>query len=210
MTAPNWRPAESHLAQDPVMAALIHAFGPCALRPEPRRTPFEALVRAIAHQQLSGAAAATILRRFLALFPADRFPQPAEVLALAPEALRAAGFSNGKVLALRDLAEKTLSGIVPTPTAIKKLGDEALIERLVAVRGVGRWTAEMLLMFTLGRPDILAADDFGLRSGYRYAYRVAQLPRPTELRAHGEGWRPYRSVACWYLWRAHEHRGIPG
>src|SRR6267378_4535093 len=185
-----------------VMRRLIREHGDCKLVPDNRRSPFEALVRAVAHQQLNGTAAEAILRRFRALFPKRRFPRAAELAAVPDEALRSAGFSRGKIAALRDIADKTLSGIIPGSREIRRMSDEQIIERLVEVRGVGRWTVEMLLMFTLGRADVFPVDDFGVRNGYRVAFRLDEMPTPKELLALGERWRPYRTTASWYLWRA--------
>jgi DNA-3-methyladenine glycosylase II len=187
---------------DPVMRRLIREVGPFALIPKVRRTPFESLARAIAFQQLHEKAAESILKRFIALFPGRRFPRPAELLTAHADAIRGAGFSGAKVLALRDLAAKTLDGTVPTGRAIKRLDDDAIVERLVEVRGIGRWTVEMLLIFQLGRPDILPVDDFGVRNGFRIAYRRRTMPTPKEVLCYGERWKPYRTAAAWYLWRA--------
>ena len=192
-----------HLSSvDPVMRRLIRELGPFALIPRVRRTPFESLARAIAFQQLHEKAAESILKRFIALFPGRRFPRPAELLTAHVDAIRGAGFSGAKVLALRDLAAKTLDGTVPTGRAITLLDDEAIVERLVEVRGIGRWTVEMLLIFQLGRPDVLPVDDFGVRNGFRIAYRRRTMPTPNEVLRYGERWRPYRTAAAWYLWRA--------
>jgi DNA-3-methyladenine glycosylase II len=184
------------------MRRLIRKHGPCTLVPEIGRPPFESLVRAVAHQQLNGTAAGTILRRFRALFPGQRFPTARQLASVNDEALRAAGFSWAKIAALRDIAAKTLDGTVPTSRAIAKMPDHEIIERLVQVRGVGRWTVEMLLIFKLGRPDVLPADDFGVRNGFRIAFGRAEMPKPKELLAHGERWRPFATTAAWYLWRA--------
>jgi len=187
---------------DPVMRRLIRDVGPFALIQKIRRTPFESLARAIAFQQLHEKAAESILKRFIALFPGRRFPRPAELLTAHAEAIRGAGFSGAKVLALRDLAAKTLDGTVPTGRAITLLDDEAIVERLVEVRGIGRWTVEMLLIFHLGRPDVLPVDDFGVRNGFRIAYRRRAMPTPKEVLRYGARWKPYRTAAAWYLWRA--------
>ncbi len=184
------------------MRRLIRDVGPFALTPRGRRTPFESLARAIAFQQLHEKAAESILKRFIALFPGRRFPRPAELLTVHADAIRGAGFSGAKVLALRDLAAKTLDGTVPTGRAITLLDDEAIVDRLVEVRGIGRWTVEMLLIFQLGRPDVLPVDDFGVRNGFRIAYRRRTLPTPKEVLRYGERWKPYRTAAAWYLWRA--------
>jgi len=183
------------------MRRLIKAAGPCSI--EPRKTsPYQALVRAVAHQQLNGTAAETILGRFTALVPGKRFPQPEHLCEISDEAIRACGFSRAKLAAIRDIAARTESGHVPPLRSLAKLTDEAIIERLVECRGVGRWTVEMFLMFTLARPDVLPADDFGVRNGYRLAYGLPEMPKPKELLALGERWKPYRTTASWYLWRA--------
>ena len=190
-----------HLAFDPVMRRLVRRHGLCELKPRPG-TPYETLTRAVAHQQLNGRAARTILGRFVALFPNGRFPAPAAVLAARASTLRRAGFSRAKVRAIKDIARHALAGTVPTRRAAARLPDEAIIERLTQIHGVGRWTVEMLLIFTLGRPDVLPVDDFGVREGYRLAYGCRERPTPKALRAIGERWKPYRSAAAWYLWRA--------
>jgi DNA-3-methyladenine glycosylase II len=199
--------ALKHLAaKDPVMRRLIRDFGPCELVPETRRSPFQSLVLAVAHQQLHATAANAILARFKKLFPGRRFPRPEDLSSVSNDDLRGVGFSRAKILAIRDIAAKTLSGVVPTSRQIAKLSDDEIIERLTEVRGVGRWTVEMLLIFQLGRPDVLPADDFGVRTGFRLAYRQRALPKPKELLAFGERWRPHRTTAAWYLWRAVEQR----
>ncbi len=185
----------------PVMRRLIKNHGPCALAPESRRSPFESLVSAVAHQQLNGTAAQTILRRFRALFPGRRFPSPGQIANASDEALRGAGFSRAKIAAIRDIATKTLDGTVPSSRVIRAMPDAEIIERLVAVRGVGRWTVEMLLIFKLGRPDVLPADDFGVRNGFRLAFGLEAMPTPQEVLAHGECWRPHGTTAAWFLWR---------
>lgn len=190
-----------HLRRDPVLKGVIREVGDCTLRPV-KREPYEALVRAIAHQQVHGRAAEAILGRFVALYPGHDFPPAALVLETPVEAMRACGLSGSKVAAIRDIAEKSVGGLVPTRKAAARLADEALIERLVAIRGVGRWTVEMLLIFTLGRPDVLPVDDFGVREGFRVATGADAQPKPKELAAIGAGWAPWRSVAAWYLWRA--------
>ena len=196
-------PEMTHLSKaDPVMRRLIREVGRFTLSPRSKRSPFESLARAIAYQQLHDKAAESILRRFVALFPRGRFPQPSDVLAMDEQAIRGAGFSRAKVAALRDLAAKTLDGTVPAGAIVRKLDDEAIIERLIAVRGVGRWTVEMLLIFQLGRPDVLPVDDFGVRNGFRIAYGRRSMPTPHAVRQYGERWKPYRTAAAWYLWRA--------
>jgi DNA-3-methyladenine glycosylase II len=190
-----------HLRRDPVLKAVIRQVGPCTLQPV-KREPYEALVRAIAHQQVHGRAAEAILGRFIALYPGHDFPPAALVLETPVEAMRGCGLSGSKVAAIRDIAEKSVGGLVPTRRAAARLSDEALIERLTAIRGVGRWTVEMLLIFTLGRDDVLPVDDFGVREGYRVATGAEAQLKPKELAAIGVAWGPWRSIAAWYLWRA--------
>ncbi len=200
--------ATRHLcAQTPEFAPLIKRIGPCGLTVLPRE-PYEALVRAICHQQLHGRAAELILGRFTALFP-GAFAPPGQVLAADPASLRACGLSGSKVAAIRDIAAHALDGTVPTAAAAAGLDDAALIERLTPIRGVGRWTVEMLLIFTLGRPDVLPVDDFGVREGWRRLQQLDLQPRPKALAEIGAAWSPHRSVAAWYLWRAaDEHKKI--
>ena len=183
------------------MRGLIRRHGPCALTPH-GRSPYEALTRAIAHQQLNGRAAETILARFCALFDGARFPSPAAVRAARAATLQRAGFSRAKVRAIKDIARHALAGAVPTRRTCAGLSDDDLVERLTQIHGVGRWTVEMLLIFTLGRTDVLPVDDFGVREGFRVAYGRRTQPTPKVLRVYGERWKPYRSVAAWYLWRA--------
>ena len=192
------------LRADPVMAGLIEAVGPCRIQWGTQRTPFEALMHAIAHQQLNGTAAGRILARFTALFGGTAFPSPQQLLDTDAQALRAAGFSFAKIAALKDLAAKALAGVVPAAVELAELEDLEIIERLTAVRGIGRWTVEMMLIFQLQRPDVLPVDDFGVRNGFRLAYRLPGMPLPRALAAYGERWKPYRSIAAWYLWRAVE------
>ncbi len=184
------------------MRRLIRVHGPCTLVPKMKRSPFDSLVSAVAHQQLNGTAADTILRRFRALFPGKRFPAPERLAEVTDDALRGCGFSWAKIAAIRDIAAKTLDGTIPTSRVIRAMPDEEIIARLTTVRGVGRWTVEMLLIFKLGRPDVLPADDFGVRNGFRIAHGLDEMPKPRELLAHGERWRPYATTAAWYLWRA--------
>jgi DNA-3-methyladenine glycosylase II len=193
-----------HLRKDPRFAELIGRVGPPCLNIQRERSPYEALIRAIAHQQLHGRAAEAILARFSALFPGDGFPAPDVVMATAETALRACGFSGAKIAAIRDICAKALDGTVPTRRQSHRLSDEALIERLTTIRGVGRWTVEMLLIFTLGRPDVLPVDDFGVREGYRVLYGLASQPKPKQLAEIGLAWSPHRSLATWYLYRAAE------
>ncbi|MGE5234035.1 MAG: DNA-3-methyladenine glycosylase family protein [Acidobacteriota bacterium] len=195
--------AVEHLRQsDAGLGALIDRVGSCGLTVHHGLTPFESLLQAVVYQQLHGKAAAAIHARLLALY--GRRARPPAVAATSLERLRSVGLSQAKARAVVDLAEKAVAGVVPGRAALVRLADEAIIERLTAVRGVGRWTVEMLLMFTLGRPDVLPAADFGVRKGFALAYRKRRLPTPQELLRHGERWRPYRSVASWYLWRSVE------
>jgi DNA-3-methyladenine glycosylase II len=186
----------------PVMRRLIKVHGPSQLKPHARRSPYEALVSAVAHQQLHANAAQAILKRLLALYPGARFPKPAQLLATEEATLRAAGFSFGKIASILDIAAKTESGLIPSRAAALKLSDEALIARLVEVRGVGRWTVEMLLIFTLGRQDVFPADDYGVRAGFRSAMKHEDMPKSRDLREYAERWKPHRTIAAWYLWRA--------
>ena len=197
--------AVEHLCKsDKVLARLIKKVGPCTMKPHNRRTPFVALVTAVIHQQLNGIAAGTILKRFLALFPGKRFPTPEDVLAMPDDRMRTAGLSRAKAAAIKDIAAKTVAGVVPSGRAITKLSNEEIIERLTSVRGVGPWTVEMLLMFTLGRQDVLPATDYGVRKGFAITFGWKDLPTPKELLEYGERWRPHRTTAAWYLWRALE------
>jgi DNA-3-methyladenine glycosylase II len=188
----------------PRFAALIQRVGPPGLRVERGRGLYEALVRAIAHQQLHGKAAEAILARFVALFPGERFPSPDRVLGTDGDVLRACGFSAAKLAAIQDICAKALDGTVPTRRQATRLADEHLIERLTTIRGVGRWTVEMLLIFTLGRPDVLPVDDFGVREGYRVLFELDNQPKPKALAELGLAWAPHRSMATWYLYRAVE------
>jgi DNA-3-methyladenine glycosylase II len=193
-----------HLRREKNFAPLIRRVGPPRLGVQRQRSPYEALMRAIAHQQLHGRAAQAILARFEALYPAGEFPAPDLVLASTDETLRACGFSGSKIAAMRAICVATLDGTVPSRRGSARLSDEELIERLVSIRGVGRWTVEMLLIFTLGRPDVLPVDDFGVRDGYRVLYGLEVQPKPKALAEIGLAWAPHRSIAAWYLWRASE------
>lgn len=197
------RPALRHLRRaDPALAAVIRRSGPCGLSPRLGSSPFEELLKAIVYQQLSGKAAATIHGRVCALFPVGCAPTPASLLDAPDEALRGAGLSRAKLAAARDLAVKTLQGIVPTTRDLRRMPDDEIITRLTAVRGVGRWTVEMLLIFRLGRPDVLPVHDLGIQKGFQLTYGTRRRPKPLHIERHGERWRPFRTVASWYLWRA--------
>jgi DNA-3-methyladenine glycosylase II len=199
------RAAIRHLSDaDHRFAALIRRVGPPALGVDRQRELYEALVRAIAHQQLHGKAAEAILGRFVALHPGEAFPSPDRVLATSAELMRGCGFSAAKLAAIQDICAKTLDGTVPTRRQATRLSDDALIERLTTIRGVGRWTVEMLLIFTLGRPDVLPVDDFGVREGYRLLFGLDLQPKPRALAELGLAWAPHRSMATWYLYRAVE------
>ena len=195
----------AHLSRaDAVLGSLIRAVGACKLAAPEDCHPFQVLAQAIAHQQLNGTAANTILKRLIDSCGRGAFPTPHQVLKASAQSLRAAGFSFAKVAALKDLAAKTLAAVVPDGAALMQLSDEEIITRLTQVRGVGRWTVEMLLMFQLGRPDVLPVDDFGVRAGFRAAYGLTRMPHPKALAAWGERWKPFRTTAAWYLWRALE------
>jgi 3-methyladenine DNA glycosylase/8-oxoguanine DNA glycosylase len=194
-----------HLTKtDKILAKLILRVGPCTLIPKNSRSPFESLVRSVVYQQLNGTAAAAILSRVKALYPRRRFPRPKDLLATPDERLRAAGLSRAKTASVKDIAEKTLAGVVPNSRALAQMSNEEILERLTTLRGVGPWTVEMLLIFTLGRPDVLPATDYGVRKGFALTYRRKDLPEPKELLAFAERWKPHRTTAAWYLWRALE------
>jgi len=194
-----------HLSEsDRILAGVIRRVGPCSLTPQRRRSPYEALVRAVSYQQLNGKAAQTILRRVCDLYPGRPFPTPRELVDTPEERLRGAGLSRAKTRAVKDIAEKTLQGVVPDRRTISRMRDGEIVERLTEVRGVGVWTVEMLLIFTLGRKDVLPATDYGVRKGFALTYGKQDLPAPLEILEYGERWRPHRSTAAWYLWRSLE------
>jgi DNA-3-methyladenine glycosylase II len=196
--------ASKHLSKvDRILARVIRQVGPVNVVPSRGERPFQSLVRAVAYQQLTGKAAKTILGRVLALYPGKKFPTPQDLLATPNRTLRGAGFSRAKVAAVKDIAAKTMEGVIPPTTrALLKLSDAEIIERLTSVRGVGSWTVEMMLIFTLGRPDVWPVTDFGVRKGIALLYKLKELPTPREALAYGERWKPHRSAAAWYLWRA--------
>jgi 3-methyladenine DNA glycosylase/8-oxoguanine DNA glycosylase len=197
--------AVRHLrAADPALAVIIERSPPFAVKPMRTQSLFAALLESIVYQQLSGRAAETILNRVLALYRPRRFPRPIDLLETPEPRLRAAGLSRNKAAALHDLARHAVEGTVPTLARAHAMTDEELIERLTAVRGVGRWTVEMILIFRLGRPDVLPLTDLGVRKGFRRAFGMRTLPAAITMTRRGERWRPYRSVASWYLWRAAE------
>ena len=189
-------------ASHPQMADLIARSRRYNITPAVSIRPFDALAESIAYQQLSGKAAATIFGRVRALYPKRKWLDPEQLLATPDETLRAAGLSRAKTAALKDLAAKTIDGTVPTGRALIRMSDDEIITRLTAVRGIGRWTVEMLLLFDLGRPDVWPVDDYGVRKGFAKTFGRRKLPTPKQLMKFGEKWRPYRSAAAWYFWRA--------
>ena len=196
--------AVRHLSRaDPALAKLIKRAGPFSMQLRPVRNPFEALARNIIYQQLHGNAAGAIHSRVLALF-GKKSLRPQDILAASEAELRGAGLSGAKLVALKDLAAKTVDGTVPGLARLRRMQDEEIIARLTEVRGIGRWTVEMLLIFGLGRADVLPVGDYAVRKGFALTYGLREMPKPRELEQYGERWRPYRSVASWYLWRAVE------
>ena len=189
-------------ATSPRMVELIARSRRYNITPAVSIRPFDALAESIAYQQLNGKAAATIFGRVRALYPKAKWLDPEKVLATADEKLRAAGLSRAKTAAIKDLAAKTIDGAVPSGRALLRMSDDEIIARLTQVRGIGRWTVEMLLLFDLGRPDVWPVDDYGVRKGFAKTFGKRKLPTPKQLMKIGEKWRPYRSVAAWYFWRA--------
>jgi len=183
------------------MAKLISRCGPCDLKPR-RLSPFQSLAQAIIYQQLNGKAAGTILKRFKGLYHGSKFPKPAQVVDTPFDTLRSAGLSRGKATYIHGLAQHAVVGKLPSLKQCDMMTDSELLEALTAIKGVGRWTAEMLLIFNLGRPDVLPVHDLGVRRGFKIAYRKRQMPTPEALDRHGVKWSPHRSMAAWYLWRA--------
>ena len=203
LRAMNHAHAHRHISKShPRMADLIQNSQRYAITPPVSLRPFDALAESIAYQQLNGKAAATIWKRVRALYPKRKWLDPAKVLGTPDEALRAAGLSRAKTAALKDLAAKAVDGTVPSGRALLRMSDDEIIARLTQVRGIGRWTVEMLLLFDLGRPDVWPVDDYGVRKGFAKTFHKRKLPTPKQLMKHGEKWRPYRSVAAWYFWRA--------
>ena len=195
--------AIKHLSErDEKLKLLIAETQPFQMSADELESPYEALLEAIAYQSISGKAAATIFGRIKALSSTGRAPTPQEMLKLRKQALRKAGLSGAKVLAMKDLAKKTIEGIVPTLEDAQQLSDEELVKHLTSVRGIGAWTVEMFLIFRLGRPDVLPIHDLGVQKGWSITYGKKHKPKPKELLAFGERWRPYRTVASWYMWRA--------
>lgn len=179
----------------------VDAIGPCLHQTKPQREPYEALIRAVAFQQLHAKAADVILSRLMALYPNQQFPTPKQLLATAIEQQRHCGFSARKLATIRSIAQATVDGLVPTRAQAVLLDDDALIKRLTSLHGVGRWTVEMFLIYTLERTDVLPADDFGIRHGYQRLKNLAETPTAAKMRMLGQAWHPYRTSAAWYLWR---------
>jgi 3-methyladenine DNA glycosylase/8-oxoguanine DNA glycosylase len=203
--AVDWAAACRELAsRDRALGAVIEQVGGPGFPPPAGGSAFEALAHSIVYQQLSGKAAATIFGRFRALYQGPRFPEPTAVLATSHAAMRGAGLSEAKAKAIRDLAEHAGRGTIPSIPLLRRMSPEDVVERLTVVRGIGRWTVEMLLLFRLGHPDVLPAHDLGVRKGLARIMRRRELPEPEAVLRRGERWRPYRSVASWYLWRAAE------
>jgi DNA-3-methyladenine glycosylase II len=188
-------------------ARLVTLVGPCRHDPKSAREPYEALVPAISYQQLTAKAGNAIIARLKALFPETVFPAPENIVSADFDAMRACGFSAAKIATIKAIAQGSLSGLVPPRDLATTMDDEELIARIVTIRGIGRWTVEMLLMYSLERMDILPVDDFGVREGYRALKSLPEQPRPKELREIGRAWAPHRTVASWYLWRIPRERG---
>ena len=203
---PDWTIPVTHLRQaDAKMAALIERVGPCTMEIRHTHSIFYTLLRSIVYQQLAGKAAAAILGRVeLATTGDGTLPTPEQILAASDAALRGAGLSQNKLLAVRDLAAKTLDGTVPDLRTINRMTDDEIIEHISQVRGIGRWTVEMLLIFRIGRPDVLPVDDLGVRKGMQITYNMRKMPDKKRMIATASKWRPYRSVGSWYMWRASE------
>ncbi len=198
---------ETLAAKDAQLAGLIKDAPEFRIETDGSESPYEVLLESISYQSISGKAAATIFGRIKALSGNGRPPSPEEMLKLRKPVLRKAGLSGAKILAMKDLARKTLEGVVPTYDEALTMSDEELVKRLVSVRGIGAWTVEMFLIFRLGRPDVLPVHDLGVKKGWSVTYGKKHMPKPKELLAFGERWRPYRTVASWYMWRAFERAG---
>jgi DNA-3-methyladenine glycosylase II len=203
LSAMNHDHAHRHISKShPHMAQLIRRSRRYEITPSISIRPFDALAESIAYQQLNGKAAATIWGRVRALYPKTKWLDPEKVLVTPDEKLRGAGLSRSKTAAIKDLAAKTIDGTVPSGRTLLRMSDDEIIARLTQVRGIGRWTVEMLLLFDLGRPDVWPVDDYGVRKGFAKTFGKRKLPTPKQLMSIGEKWRPYRSVAAWYFWRA--------
>jgi len=197
----HFRQATCFLASiDADWTQLIQTVGECQFEPKPTREPYEALIRALAYQQLHAKAGDAIIKRLLNIY-GDAFPAPSQLLATEFDSLRACGFSARKIVTIQGIAEGAISGLVPTRTVADAIADEDLIQRLVTLKGIGRWTVEMLLMFTMVRMDVLPADDFGIVQGYKRLKKLDAAPTHKEITEIGKAWSPYRMIASWYLWR---------
>lgn len=207
---PTWTAAVRKLrGADPVLATVIERVGPCRLALDPAENPFMALASCIVSQQLSGKAAATIFGRFQGLYPRATPPTPKQVLRTPVEKLRSAGLSGAKTAAIHDLARRIADGLLPVDE-LGRMDDEAVIQTLSSVRGIGRWSAEMYLIFRLGRPDVLPVGDLGLRKGVQRAYGLEELPKPVRLEQIAHPWKPYRSIATWYFWASLDAKAEAG
>jgi DNA-3-methyladenine glycosylase II len=195
--------AHTHLSRiDKRLADLMEKVGAFQFKLDECENVYESLLEAIMHQSIAGKAARAIFARIKALGTNGNCPTPEQLLRVPTRTLRKCGLSNAKVAAVRDLAQKTIDGVVPTLEQAEKMSDQELVDRLILVRGVGAWTVEMFLIFRLGRPDVLPIHDYGIQKGYAITYRKRKIPKPKELLKFGERWRPYRTVASWYMWRA--------
>ena len=187
---------------DPDLAKVIRKIGCCTLKPDKSRTVYASLVRSIVYQQLTGKVAGIIFNRLLGLFPGKRFPSPQSILSISIERLRSAGLSNQKSQYIRNIAQASIDGIVPDSRMANRMTDQQLVNQLTSIKGVGRWTVEMFLIFRLGRPDVLPVTDYGVQKGFAVVKRLVEHPKPKQLIVVGKYWSPYRTVATWYLWRA--------
>ena len=184
------------------LGRVIRKVGTFPTKKQKPQPPFERLLRAIVYQQLAGAAAKTIFGRVIALGSDGKCPSPDRILRASKAKLRGAGLSRQKIAAVKDLARKTMDGTIPPLATIRRMSEEEILERLTQVRGIGEWSVQMFLMFQLGRPDVLPIRDYGIQKGFQHVYRLEEPPKPQAILDHGERWRPYRSIASWYLWRA--------
>jgi len=195
--------AHAHLVRiDKRLARLIERVGEFGFKLDECDSVYESLLEAIMHQSIAGKAAQAIFARIKALGTNGKCPTPEELLRVPTRTLRKCGLSKAKVAAVRDLAQKTIEGVVPTLAQAGKMSDQELVDRMISVRGIGAWTVEMFLIFRLGRPDVLPIHDYGVQKGWAITYRKKSIPKPKELLKFGERWRPYRTVASWYMWRA--------
>jgi len=190
---------------DQKLREVMEKVGPCRLTVQHMQSPFDSLAKAIVYQQLSGKAAASIMGKVRNIYGHPESPlEPEEILGTADDTLRSAGLSRAKLAGLKDLALKAQEGVVPSLAELEEMTDEEIIERLISVRGIGKWTVEMMLIFRLGRLDVMPSTDYGIRKGFALTYRKRELPPPKQIEKYAERWRPYRTIASWYLWRALE------